>query len=103
MYILDAATNLVNINTFFFTIGTCCATIFTTVYLANRKMRREITEKNEKQLGKKADKEYVDQQDRGLHKRVNELRADNDKLDEKIGAMSEDVAWIRGFLDPNKK
>ena len=103
MLFLDA-NGLVNITiSDVLTLGASCVTIFITVWASNRIMRHKMRTENEKKFGKKADKDYVDRQDIGLHKRVDELRDANNKLDEKIKIMSENVAWIRGFLDPNKK
>lgn len=110
MQFLDAS-NLVNVTSLnILTLGASCLAIFVTVWLANRKMRRDLERENEQKFKMKASVvdleklgDYVDQQDKGLHKRVNELRTDNNTLDKKIGSISEDVAWIRGFLDPSKK
>ena len=114
MYILDATTNLVNINTFFLTIGTCCATIFTTVYLANRKMRREITERNEKQLGKKADLVYVKEKNLEHDRDIIEIKAsiktmgDGNSSQHKdmfsqIKKVGEGVARIEGYLEAKQE
>ena len=103
MHFLDAS-NLVNVSSFnILTLGAAYLGTFVTVYVYHRNTKKNMVKENEDKLSGKADKKYVDQQDRGLHKRVDELRDNHGKLDTKIGKMSSDVAWIRGFLDPNKK
>ena len=103
MHFLDAS-NLVNVSSFnILTLGAAYLGTFVTVYVYHRNSKKNMAKENEDKWKGKADKDYVDQQDRGLHKRVNELRDNHGKLDEKIKIMSENVAWIRGFLDPSKK
>ncbi len=113
MFILDA-NNLFNINTFFLTIAACCATIFTTVYLANRKMRKEIAEKNEEQLKKKADLTYVKEKNLEHEKDIIEIKASIKTMGDgnsrqhkdmfsKIEEVGKGVARIEGYLSAKKE
>lgn len=73
-----------NINSPAFPIFISCAAIFVTVYFNNRKIRIDMKKDSEGKLEKKASKTYVDQQDRSLHHRINELDSDNKSLSKKI-------------------
>ena len=103
MPLLDAS-SLINVTSFnVLTLGASCVTIFVTVYLSNRKMKREMKIESEGKLNKKADKTFVEKLDRAAHHRMTKIQTDGESVSKQMLKVSEDVAWIRGFLDPNKK
>ena len=103
MLFLDA-NGLVNITiSDVLTLGASCVTIFITVWASNRIMRHKMRTENEKKFDKKADKDFVEKLDRAAHKRMTKIQTDGESVSKQMLKVSEDVAWIRGFLDPNKK
>jgi len=69
-----------------FPIIVSCAAIFATVYFNNRKIKIEMKRENDNKIKCKADLDYVDQQDRSLHKRI-DSKADKslvESMDKKL-------------------
>lgn len=86
-----------NINSFdVVTLVLMCVSIFAAVYFNNRKIRTE----NEKRLDDKADIDYVDKQDRAMHRRITELRDNNENDRREIMEMLKE---IRQYIIMDKK
>jgi hypothetical protein len=64
-----------------------CISVFSTVYFNNKKME----ERNKEKFDKKADSAYVDQQDKALHHRIDEIKTDNDNDFKEILAQLREI------------
>ena len=103
MPLLDAS-SLINVTSFnVLTLGASCVTIFVTVYISNRIIKRDMKKESDDKFKAKADVYFVEKLDRAAHKRMTKIQTDGESVSKQMLKVSEDVAWIRGFLDPNKK
>ena len=92
MPFLDANNPMVTItNLNVLTLLAAYLATFVTVYVYHRKAKKDMAKENEEKFEKKASvvemgklEDYVDQQDRGLHKRVNKLEQNDVDLGKKI-------------------
>lgn len=98
---LNATNPILDINNPMFPIIVSCAGIIISVVISNRVMRYKINKDNQEKLNKKANLEYVDQQDRGIHKRVNRLEQNNVDLGKKIDDNHNFVIQLLTDLNTN--
>lgn len=84
---MDATTTLMSFSNFdLINTVIACVAIFATVYVNNKRMKRDISTDHERKLGKKADKSYVENTCKSLHEEI-QTKADKslvESMDSKL-------------------
>jgi len=112
---MDAPSSMLSLNNFdLLTVLIACVTIFTTVYLSNRKMRKDLKKENEIKLKSKADLSYVKEKNLEFDKQIIAINASittmgtsnssqHKDLFNQVKEVGEGVARIEGYLSAKKE